>query len=92
MKQNLPKCPFCNARSKDSEYATVGYWICGTYLDSYDENGEALYKTGKDCDLACFRNCVIRQASLLGEVLLYPDVQIPKELLKAIEDEISPNK
>lgn len=95
----MENCPFCNAR-----YATIGHWICGTYLDGYAADGEELYKTGKDCNLVCFRNCVIRQAFLLREVLScavsyealsYSDVQIPKELLEAIRkevDEIPPNK
>jgi hypothetical protein len=86
-------CPFCGSRPKrplryDYDDSNPTYWICGTSIDSLDENGEELYSTGRECDMTCFRNCVIRQADLLRRVIECGGSPIPNVLFNAIKAEI----
>ena len=60
-------------------------------------DGEELFATGRECDLVCFRNGLLRCSELLKEVAAcgiehtapgrYHVVQVPIELMEKIKSE-----
>ena len=93
------KCPFC-AASQTSRALEVGIEIyrCGTRrTEMYDHDNEPIYETGCSCDKTVLKSQLTKCQALLEEVrnsgisfrgTKYSEVQIPHELMKAIEEEV----